>query len=120
MVRIERHSVVSLAEACRCRLALETARFRPLAADLKNWALPVMAAPAETSAGTRDHSSGERITPTAIVILGLAVVIFVAFLVGSHSGSLHPVWQAIVGLAGVGLAGMTLRLVQILRGKVSR
>src|SRR3954463_12283201 len=101
--------------------SLTAARLRPAAVGLIGWAFPVMDEPAPVSDDTRARSvSVERITPTAIVLLGLVVILMVAFMVGTQSGGLHPVWQAIVGLAGVGIAGMTLRLVQILRGKGGR
>ncbi|MDB6109090.1 MAG: hypothetical protein JWR69_840 [Pedosphaera sp.] len=115
------HFLVSVATSCRYRLAIEAARFRPVAVGLKGWAFPIMDAPVQVAGGTRARSvSEERITPTAIVLLGLAVTLLVAFMVGTESGTLHPVWQAIVGLTGVGMVGMTLRLIQIFSGKVRR
>jgi hypothetical protein len=111
-------SVVSFAASCRFRLALETVRFGHWAGDLKGWALPIMDESPQASGALQEVSAqDERIAPTAIVLLGLAAIIFVAFLVGYQSGALHPVWQGIVSLAGVATAYMTLRLVQIIKAR---
>src|SRR3954468_12288960 len=90
------HSVLSFAASCQIWLAMELVRVGHWAEGLKGWALPVLDEPPQAAGESQDVPAREaRIAPTAIVILGLVEVIFVAFLTGYQSGALHPVWQGI-------------------------
>jgi hypothetical protein len=115
------HSVLSCAASCQSWLAMEMVRVGHWAEGLKGWAVPILDEPEQTAGESGEVSAREeRIAPAGIVILGLAEIIFVAFLTGYQSGALHPVWQGIVGLAGVGLVWMMVRLVRIIKGRASR
>jgi hypothetical protein len=115
------NSVQQLATASRAWIRLELTRIGQRATDFPSLGLPIFGNPFEDAnepreAIDRDH----RIAPTAIVLLGLAELIFVTFLVGRTYGGLHPVWQVILVLACAGVAGFSVRLIRLLRARKSR
>jgi hypothetical protein len=90
---------------------LELSRLAQRAVDFKSFDMPLFEEPVESNAQPRQFTGRDpRIAPTAIVLLGLGEIIFVAFLVGQVYGGLHPVWKVIVGLASIGIAAFSIRL----------
>ncbi len=57
------------------------------------------------------------VTDTVIVLAALFAVIMVGLLLGRSPGtnSLHPVWQIILGLAGLGVLGAGARLLRLVK-----
>jgi hypothetical protein len=111
----------SFAAASRAWFRLELTRLGQRATDFTSFGLPVFDEPSETTHEYREAvQTNDRIAPTAIVLLGLAELIFVAFLVGRTYGSLHPVWKVIVTLASAGIAAFSLRLIRLLRARKPR
>src|SRR5882724_894278 len=74
-------------------------------------------AAAETTEYNFD-AEGSKVTDTVIVIVALLAVIMVGLMLGHRQGtlSLHPVWQVILGLAGMGVLASGARLLRLAKG----
>jgi hypothetical protein len=115
------HALHSFATASRFWFRLELTRIARRAEDFASLRLPVFDDPFEAGIEARHAAEREdRIAPTAIVLIGLVELIFVAFLVGQTYGGLHPVWKVIVTLAGIGIAGFSFRLMRLLKARKAR
>jgi len=57
------------------------------------------------------------VTDTVIVLVALLSVVMVGLLLGHRAGtlSLHPVWQVILGLAGLGVVASGARLLRLVK-----
>ena len=115
------HSAQSITTASRAWFRLELTRLGQRATDLPSLGLPVFGDPFEDACEAREPIDRDhRIAPTAIVLLGLAEVIFVTFLVGGTYGGLHPLWKMILVLACAGVVWFSVRLVRLLRARKPR